>query len=461
MQTSTKNASTVILTDPSSHNILIPRWDEAAKPDRTLIKLRLLWARQEVLWRCLLIGLVASAVIAFVIPAGYTTTAQLMPPDPQTGAGLAVLAALTGGQNGGGGLTSIASDLLGVKTSGSLFISVLRSRTVQDRIVDSFHLKSAYWKGTQAGARKKLGNDTDISEDRKSGVITINVFDHDPKRAAAIAGGYIDQLNVLMAQLNTSAAHRERVFLEDRLRHVDADLEEAEKNFSQFASKNAAIDISAQGKAMVEGAAELQGELVAAQSELEGLRQIYSDNNVRVRSTQARINELRSQLSKLGGKYDENGNSGDSGASSENSYPTLRQLPILGVPYADKYRQLKTNEAIFETLTEQYELAKIEEAKEVPSVKVLDPPEVPERRSSPPRALIIIGGTLCAILLGGTWILGAAQWNELDPSTPGMIFVNDVVGTIRSRFPVKVSKDGAGTNGSGGPANSAPSAADD
>jgi capsule polysaccharide export protein KpsE/RkpR len=449
MQTSTRNASNVILTSPDSPNIIIPEWDESARRDVALEKLRLLWAKREFLWRWLLIGLVVSALTAFLIPSGYTTTAQLMPPDPQTGAGLAMLAAITGGQNGGGSLTSMASDLLGVKTSGSLFISVLRSRTVEDRIVNAFNLKSVYWKGTQEGARKRLGNNTDVTEDRKSGVITINVSDHDRKRAAAIAGAYIDQLNALMAQLNTTAAHRERVFLEDRLEHVSADLENAEKNFSQFASKSAAIDITAQGKAMVEGSAQLQGELIAAESELEGLRQIYSDNNVRVRSTEARINELPSQIAKLGGKYEENPNTSDPAAETENSYPTLRQLPILGVPYADKYRQLKVNEAIFETLTKQYELAKVEEAKELPSVKVLDAPEIPERRSSPPRLLIIIGGTLCSVVLAGVCIVGRARWEELDRGTPGMIFVNDVVGTILAKFPTKGSGNGSGTNGAG------------
>lgn len=459
MRTSTKNADTVMVTSSNPPSILIPDWEESARPDQTLARLQLLWAKRAFLWRCTVIGLLGSALIAFLIPAGYTTTAQLMPPDPQSGAGLAVLAAITGDKNGGGGgLTSIASDLLGIKTSGSLFISVLRSRTVQDRIVDTFQLKKVYWKGTEAAARKKLGNNTDISEDRKSGVITIDVYDHDPKRAAAIANGYIDQLNVLMTELNTSAAHRERVFLEDRLRGVNGDLETSEKNFSQFASKNAAIDISAQGKAMVEGAAELQGELIAAQSELEGLRQIYSDHNVRVRSTQARISELRAQLAKLGGKYDENSASSDSNSSTENSYPTLRQLPILGVPYADKYRQLKVNEAIFETLTKEYELAKVQEAKELPSVKVLDPPEIPERRSWPPRMLIMIAGTLCTILVGGVWVVGEARWNELDRSAPGMVLLTEVVGTIRSKLP-KVSGNGAGSNGAHAETGDPPSGA--
>jgi hypothetical protein len=121
------------------------------------------------------------------------------------------------------------------------------------------------------------------------------------------------------------------------------------------------------------------------------------------------------------------------------------------VPYADKYRQLKVNEAILEVLTKQYELAKVEEAKELPSVKVLDTPEIPERRSSPPRTLIIVGGTLCSLVLAGVWIVGRSRWDELDRGTPGMIFVNDVMGTIRASFPTKRSGNGSGTNGTGHP----------
>src|SRR5205085_1294095 len=138
------------------------------------------------------------------------------------------------------------------------------------------------------------------------------------------------------------------IFLEERLRTVSQDLEAAEKEFSQFASKNTAIDIKEQGKAMVEAAATLQGELIAAQSQLEGLRQIYSDNNVRVRSIKARITELQLQLEKLGG-VDESASPVKT-QPGESSYPSIRKLPLLGVPYADLYRRTKVQEAIYETL---------------------------------------------------------------------------------------------------------------
>jgi capsule polysaccharide export protein KpsE/RkpR len=268
------------------------------------------------------------------------------------------------------------------------------------------------------------------------------VTDRDPKRAAAMAGAYVQELNTLVAQLSTSSARRERIFLEERLEAVKQDLESSEKDFSEFASSKGAIDIPVQGKAMVETAAALEGRLIAAQSELEGLKQIYSDNNFRVRSSEARVNELRQQLQRLSGRADNRSEAGDDPAADE-PYPTLRQLPILGVPYADKMRRLKVEEAVFETLTKQYEMAKVQEAKEIPTVKVLDAPVVPEHKSFPPRLVIMIIGTICAIMVGMVWVLGHARWQEIDPDAPGKILAEEVMHTFAAHIPW-ISRNGAG-----------------
>ncbi len=148
---------------------------------------------------------------------------------------------------------------------------------------------------------------------------------------------YVDELNRLVAQLSTSAARRERIFLEGRLQGVNRDLEASEKEFSQFASKNTTIDVKEQGKAMVDAAAVLQGQLIATRSELEGLRQIYTDNNARVRSLRARVDELKVQLGKIAGKGEDASASSDD--QQDSSYPSIRKLPLLGVTYADLYRQ--------------------------------------------------------------------------------------------------------------------------
>jgi capsule polysaccharide export protein KpsE/RkpR len=355
---------------------------------------------------------------------------QLMPPDSHSSSSLALIAGLAGQT---GGLGTIAGDLLGMKTTGALFVGVLRSRTEQDRIVQRFDLKKVYGVRLEEKARLQLAQNTGIIEDRKSGIITVTVSDHDPKRAAAIAAAYVDELDALMAQLSTSSARRERIFLEGRLNAVNQDLEASEKDFSQFASKNATIDITEQGKAMVMAAATLEGELIAAQSELEGLRQIYSDGNVRVRSTQARVNELRQQLARLGGKAGTS--AGDGETESDAVYPTIRQLPLLGVPYADKFRKWKVEEAVYSTLTKEYELAKVQEAKEIPTVKVLDAAEVPELRSFPPRAWIVVMGTIFALIGGVVWVLQTARWREVDPQDPAKLFAQEVFQTVSGRMP--------------------------
>jgi capsule polysaccharide export protein KpsE/RkpR len=397
-------------------------------------KLRILWEQRSALWRWAAIGLVASTVIAFLIPAQYTSTTRLMPPD-QAGQGLASMLAALGKSDLGG----LGSELFGVKTSGDLFVGVLKSETVQNDLVNKFDLRKVYGKKRWIDARKKLESRTEVTSDRKSGLITIKVDDHSPARAAEMGREYVAELNHVVISLDTSSAHRERIFLENRLNEVQADLEAAEKDFSQFASKNAALDVKEQGKAMIGAAGELEGELIAAQTELEGLRQIYTSNNVRVRSLQARIDEYQRQLQKLGGQAGTPGASSPAGAAAgtdQNAdlYPSIRQLPILGVTWADLYRKTKVEEAVFETLTKQYELAKVNEAREVPSIKVLDPADVPETKSFPPRLLFMIGGTILAMIFASLWILGQHRWEQTDDRDPGKMLAQEVVQTAKASW---------------------------
>ena len=395
--------------------------------------LRLLWDSRRNLFRSAGVGLLASTLVAFLIPRSYTSTAQLMPPETQSSSGLAMMAAMAA--KVGGGLGSVAGDLLGMKSSGALFIGVLRSQTAQDGLIQQFELQKVYGKKLITDARAKLDENTAISEDRKSGIISISVTDHDPKRAAVLANGYVDQLNSLVAGLSTSAAHRERVFLEDRLKVAKRDLDDASNELAQFSSKNNTLDIQTEGRAMLDAAGTLAGQMIVAQSELEGLRQIYTDNNPRVRSLNARVGELRKQLDKLGGTPGDAAKAANSspGVSNGMPYPTIRSLPLLGAKYADYYRRAKIQETVFELLTEQYELAKVEEAKETPSVKVLDPAQVPERKSFPPRLLIMFLGTSLVFSMSVVWILGAEQWRDSDSNDPRKILAKEVVETLKAR----------------------------
>jgi uncharacterized protein involved in exopolysaccharide biosynthesis len=406
-------------------------------------RLRLLWKRRRFFLQAGTLGLIASTVVAFSIPKSYTSTTRLMPPDPQSTSGMAMMAAMAA--KAGGGLAGMTGDLLGLKSSGALFIGVLRSQTSQDRLIQQFELKKVYGMRLVMDARTKLDESTSISEDRKSGIITISVTDHSPQRATALAGAYVDQLNSLVSELSTSSAHRERVFLEERLKVAKQDLDDASNQLAQFSSKNNTLDIQQEGKAMLDAAGSIAGEMIAAQSQLEGLRQIYTDDNSRVRSLKARVIELRKQLEKLGGTQAK-GADGSTASASQSAdpapaqtnglpYPTIRSLPLLGAKYADYYRRARIQETVFELLTEQYELAKVQEVKETPSVKVLDPARIPEKKSFPPRLVIMFLGTFLVFAMSVVWVLGSARWDEVDPQDPRKVFVQEVAGTLKAGMP--------------------------
>lgn len=406
-------------------------------------QLRLLWGRRRFVLRAGAIALLTSTLVAFIMPKSYTSTTQLMPPDPQSTSSMAMMAGMAA--KVGGGLGGVAGDLLGLKSSGALFIGVLRSQTSQDRLVQQFDLRKVYGRRLVMDARTKLDENSSISEDKKSGIITISVADRNPALAAAIASAYVDQLNLLVSELSTSSAHRERVFLEERLKVAKEELDQASNQLAQFSSQNNTLDIQEEGKAMLNQAGTIAGEMIATEAEIEGLRQIYTDGNSRVRSLNARAAELRRQLDKLGGteKTDPNAappvssKSADPAAvrPSDMPYPSIRSLPLLGVKYGDFYRRAKIQETVFELLTEQYELAKVQEAKETPSVKVLDRAGIPERKSFPPRLLIMFLGTFLGLALSLGWVMGAARWHNADPQDPRKILVKEVAGALKSSLP--------------------------
>jgi capsule polysaccharide export protein KpsE/RkpR len=272
----------------------------------------------------------------------------------------------------------------------------------------------------------------------------------------------------LVAELSTSSAHRERVFLEDRLRVAKQDLDDAANQLAQFSSKNNTLDIQTEGKAMLDSAGTIAGELIAAQSQLQGLRQIFTDDNSRVRSMSARVAELRRQLERLAGTQGNGGKSQPALALAKNQfadrppgqvadassahatdppvdqpmaqngpmpYPTIRSLPLLGAKYADYYRRAKIEETVFELLTQQFELAKVQEAKETPSVKVLDPGMVPEKKSFPPRLLIMFLGTMLALSISVVGVLGSNKWQQADPDDPRKVLAQEVIEKVRARLP--------------------------
>jgi len=467
-QTATKQQPEPALTEEVSP----PETPLEYSRERHAEQLRLLWGRRRFFFKAGVAGLFISTLVAFLIPKSYTSTTQLMPPDQQSTSGMAMMAAmaakagggLAGGALAGGGLAGVG-DLLGLKSSGALFVGVLRSQTSQDRLIEQFDLRKVYGRRLVVDARVKLDENTSISEDRKSGIITISVTDHDPQRATALANSYVDQLNTLVSELSTSSAHRERVFLEDRLKVAKRELDDAANQLAQFSSKNNTLDIQQEGKAMLDAAGTIAGELIAAQSQLEGFRQIYTDNNFRVRSLNGRVAELRRQLHKLGGTQGGNEeNLSQASALTKNQagdpppdqakaggglpFPTIKSLPLLGAKYGDYYRRAKIQETVFELLTQQYELAKVQEAKETPSVKILDPARIPEKKSFPPRLVIMSLGIFLVPALSVVWVLGSARWEQVDPKDPRKVLAQEVAGAVKAQMPWGRS-NGVSSNGSG------------
>lgn len=355
------------------------------------------------------LGLVVATIVAFLLPNQYTARAELMPPDSQTFSGISALSAL--GLSSGAGLAvpSLASSVLSQRTPGATAIAVLSSAAIQDNIINQFDLRKVYNRKFYVDTRKVLVKHTEFIEDKQSGVISLAVTDRDPQRAHDIAQAYIDQLNTMANTLSTSSARRERVFLGQELASLKDQLDSSTRQLAQFSSRNATFDVQRQGEATVDAASKLDAELITAESQLSALRAEYADDNVRVRALRARIAALREQLQKISG----DGPQTTSPNSDANQpLPSLRALPLLGVTYTDLYRQVSIQSAIFETLTKQYELAKVEEAKEIPTIKVLDSPTVPEKKSAPQRLLIVACGTLLSAFGGITWFTARRFWGS-------------------------------------------------
>jgi uncharacterized protein involved in exopolysaccharide biosynthesis len=394
---------------------IAPRYEPSFPPEPepvqrgTVAKLSLWWRHRAFLWRVFWITTVLSIVVAFLLPVHYKSTAKLVVPDNQANAAFSGMISRAAGP-GSSALGIDPTSLLGLKTPGAFYAAVLQSRTVQDHLVEKFDLRAHYKKRYYQDARKQLGTNTEIVEEKKTGVITLSVTDWDKEFAAMLVHGYIEEMNRMALDLNVSAAHLEREFLEARLKTAGQDLDQAAFRLSEFSSKHTMMDVQQQSKAIMDTFAKLQGELIGTESELKGLEQIYSADNVRVRTLKARVAELQAQLKRMVGNYTSPNEVSD---AKSNDYPSIRTLPALGYRYQDLYRQAKTQETIFDFLAQQYELARVEEAKELPVFRVMDKPNVPEKKESPTRSLVVGLSVFVAMVLACWWVVEKEKWDRL------------------------------------------------
>ena len=379
-------------------------------------RLALLWDRRRLLFDASLWGAALALLAALLSPSRFTSTARLMPPDPPLMEQLTLLRSLSelAGFSLDSSKTGTSSTFI---IPANVFATILSTDSIQNGVIEKLGLRKVYGTGTQADARRELSRRTKISVDRKTHFLSIEVTDHDPQRARQITAEYIAQLNSLLNRVDNSASHRERVFLQQRLLEVGHDLQDAESGFSQFSSNNFLVDLHDEDSTLQQTVLYLQGRLIAEKTQLQALRTLYADDNVHVHEAQARILELTRQMRQLVG------HSNTPMADSVETAPLipLRELPIRGVNYIDLLRRVKVDEALFEALARKYETARAQEAREHPSVTVLDAPEVPEKRVFPLRVLMIAAGACFGFLSCVTWIFLKSDWDRLAPEDPAKV----------------------------------------
>ena len=315
---------------------------------------------------------VITAICTLFIPNIYTAKAMILPGDDNSGGMINAMMAQMGG------LAALAGGGLGGATKADLYVTMMNSETIEDPIIDRFKLMELYNAKFRASAYTALDASSDISAGKKDGVITIVVHNEDPKLAAAIANAYVDELGKLAAKLSMAGAGVNRVFLEERLSKAKIDLAAAEESLKSFQTRNKAVAVTDQAKATLEGVALLRAQLAAQEVQMATMRQQFTNESQQVKSVKATIASLRGQISRL------------EGSNSEGSMPGVGAMPQLGQEYMRLMREFKIQETLVELLTKQYEMTKLNEAKDVAPFQVLQQAKAPELKSKPKRALIVI-----------------------------------------------------------------------
>jgi uncharacterized protein involved in exopolysaccharide biosynthesis len=360
-------------------------------------------------WRVLrkrgrmIVGLFCVAVLAtgvysyFFATKIYESKAAVMAPK-ETGGGAgtgfaAALAASGAGQFLGGLLPSTGS-------SRDSFVAILKSRTMGEDLVARFNLKEYYEAKYTEQAIKALQDATDITVS-KEGVISVKVEDKDPKLAADIANAYITDLDRMFAKLGTTEGGRQRAFLAERLEKTEKLLRQAEETLRRFQEKNRTIVIQEQFKGIVEGVGKVRGEIIAAEVALESMRAYATESNPQVVQQKARIEELKRQLAQMQYSKGEElpSETKQPGQTRQEITLPVARVPELGMEYARLMREVKVQETVFTLLTQQFEQAKITEARDTPTVQLLDK-AVPAERKSKPKTVqnMAIAGVLSLLI---------------------------------------------------------------
>ncbi len=284
----------------------------------------------------------------------------------------------------------MAGGLGSLKNPGDLYIGMLQSRTVADILIDRFKLKERYGTSTMARTRKTLEDSTKIGA-AKSGLITIDVEDHDAQVAADLANAYVKELTLMTETMAVSEASRRRVFFARQLESAKDKLSDAEVNLKKVQEATGMIELAGQVKGLIANTAQLQGTIAAKEVQLSSMRSFATANNPELIRVQDEIRGLNDQLFKL--------NKGQLSKNGDIAIPTGK-IPEVSIEYIRSLRDVKYYETIFELLAKQFEMAKIDEAKDANLIQVLDKALPAEKKSRPKSQLIVLGGILGGALLG-------------------------------------------------------------
>jgi len=323
-------------------------------------------------------------VISLLITPTFLSSATIMPPQQVQSAGLAAilgqiggLSGVTGGMDSGGNPTE-------------LYVGLLESRTVADSLIARFKLKERYDQ-TMQGTRDALRNNTEIRINKGDGMIVVSVSDRDPQFAADLANGYVDELSKLTQTMALTEASQRRLFFEQQLKTVKDQLASAEITLRTTQEKTGMVQPAAQVQAIIGNAAQLKGTIAAKEVELKAMRTFATAQNPELLRTQEELRGLQIQLEKL--------EKAQPSQDGDFLVPTGK-LPEVGVEYVRSLREVKYYETIFELLAKQFELAKIDEAKNAAQIQLLDKAIPAEHKSKPKRALITVVGGLFGLVLG-------------------------------------------------------------
>jgi uncharacterized protein involved in exopolysaccharide biosynthesis len=336
-------------------------------------------------WKLLTVGPIVAGLIAlcvaYAIPPTYTATTTFLPPQQQQSAANSLLSSL-------GSLAGLAGGAGNLRTPADQYVALMQSATVSDRMVDAFKLMEAYEAKYRVDARKDLANNVHISVGKKDGLITVEVDDKSPQRAADMANRLVDELRRMTDTIAISDAQQRRKFFEQQLRQTQEKLVQAQQALQASGFTQGAL--KAEPKSAAEGYARLRAEVTAAEVRLQTLRGSLSDTAPEVQQQQSALAALRGQLGRLEQTADARG----------------------GSDYVGKYREFKYQETLFDLFAKQYELARVDESREGALIQVVDPAAPPERKSKPKRAVIaIVAALLSCIALAG-FVIMRQSWRN-------------------------------------------------